>query len=452
MYPIDQSADSQQEFRHSIQLAALGEYLSDEEVRAICMQLDHHWRERLFPPGLTVRSLVYRGLARDRSIANVLADLAASDPRFALEGTASAWCQARHRLPKQLWPELILRSAQRVDKLVGRQHLYHGRPVYIGDGSTLSMPDEPDVVEAFGYTNTRHGRSRFPVARITFLAQAGLQVIWDYRLDPYKTAEDTQFHQMWDRIPDKAIFLGDRHFSSFYNMAKLRQRGVDMISRLNQRRSASKLIHNGKKIGKNQWLVTLYLAPQLRKKYDDSSLPQSLKVRLIRVWFYRGRKRHTLWLVTTLLDPQAYRLEEIVQWYRRRWVIETRIGSIKTTLQLNVLRSKTQSGVRSEVAATILAHNLIWLMIHQAAAKCDIPADRISFACAVKIVLACSKWLSIVTGARRNALYDRMLEFIAKNANRHRPNRVEPRLIKRELVRFAYLRTSREQARVKCLS
>jgi hypothetical protein len=452
MYPIDKSVDSQQEFPRSIQLAALEEYLSDAEIQTICAQYKSAWRDRLFPPGLTVRSLVWRGLSHDRSIGNVLADLAANDARFAEEGTESGWCQARARLPKELWPELIWHNARRVEKLARQQHLYRGRPVYMADGSTLSMPDEPGLVKAFGYTNTRHGRSRFPVARITFLAQAGLQVIWDYRLDPYKTSEDSQFHQMWQRIPENAICLGDRHFGSFYNMAKLRQRGVDLISRLNQRRSASKLIRHGKKIGKNQWLVTFYLAPQLRKKYNDPLLPESLQVRLIRVWFYHGQKRHTLWIVTTLLDPRAYPPDEIVQWYRRRWMIETRIGSIKTTLQLNVLRGKTENSVRSEVAATILAHNLVWLLIHQAAARCDVPAERISFACAVKLIIACSRWFGIVSATKRQVLYDRMLKSIARHTNRHRPGRVEPRLIKRELVRFGYLRTSRQEARAKCLS
>ena len=452
MYAIDPPADSPQEFCRSVQLASLEEYLSDDEIQTICAQYKHSWRDRLFPPGLTVRSLVWRGLSHDRSIANVLADLAAGDPCFAEEGTASAWCQARNRLPQELWPELIASSVRRAEALAGSRHLYRGRPVYLVDGSSLSMPDEPDLVEAFGYANTRHGPSRFPIARITFLAQAGLEVIWDYRLDPYPTDENAQFRRMWGRLPSNAICLGDRHFSSFYNLAKLPQQGVDVISRLNQRRSASKLIGCGKKIGKNQWLVTFYLAPQIRKRYDDPSLPESLQVRLIRVWFYRGSKSHTLWLVTTLLDASAYPAQEIVQWYRRRWTIETRIGSIKTTLQLNVLRSKTQNAVRCEVAATILAHNLIWLLIHQAAAHADVPADRISFAGAIKIVLACSRWFGIIGDARRKALYDRMLAAIARQTNRYRPGRVEPRLIKRELARFAYLRTSRQEARLQCLS
>ncbi len=33
------------------------------------------------------------------------------------------------------------------------------------------------------------------------------------------------------------------------------------------------MIANGKSIGKNEWLVELDLAPQLRKQYDDPTLP-----------------------------------------------------------------------------------------------------------------------------------------------------------------------------------
>jgi len=50
-------------------------------------------------------------------------------------------------------------------------------------------------------------------------------------------------------------------------------------------------------------------------------------VRLIRVCFWRGSRRHTLWLVTTLTDPVKYPRQEIAQFYRTRWGIETRIGS-----------------------------------------------------------------------------------------------------------------------------
>ena len=452
MYRIVNPIKSHQEFRRSIQMAALEEMLCDEEIQDICVGLGHIWRNRELPPPVTVRSTVYRSLSHDRSISAMLADFAASAAPCSSAPTDSAWCQARSRLPEAVWTELLQRSARRLRRLVGKEYLCFARPVYIVDGSTLSMPDEPDLVETFGYANTKHGLSRFPVARITFITLAGTEAVWDYRLDDYRCDENHQFHDMWEALPEGSICLFDRHFSSFYNLAKLRQRHVGVLSRLHHRRDPAKLIRQGRKIGKDDWIVPLKLAPQLRKQYADPSLRQTLYVRLIRVSFLRGHTLRQLWLVTTLMDPVRYSRLELIQLYRRRWEIETRISSIKVTLELTVLRSKTTANVRREVVAAILGHNLVWTLIHQAAKQTDTPVDRISFAGAVKTVLAFSTSLRYATARQRPQLYKLMLEHIAANTNRYRPGRTEPRLIKRDPVRYGYLKVPREIARQQCLT
>jgi hypothetical protein len=126
----------------------------------------------------------------------VVADLAAGGNRPDAAPSAAAWCQARSRLPANLWPKLLQRSVDRLLRLAGHRHLVFGRPLYVVDGSTVSMPDEPELVKAFGYANTRHGPSRFPVARFALILVAGVEAVCAYRLDPYRTAEDKQFHLM----------------------------------------------------------------------------------------------------------------------------------------------------------------------------------------------------------------------------------------------------------------
>jgi putative transposase len=329
MYPIDPPAVCPQSFSTPVQLAALQEFLSDDEIETICRHLGHTWRRRVMPPGVTVRSMVYRSLHPDRSIQAAVADLAAGLPEAA--PTAAAWCQARSRLPADLWPDLLQRSVDRLRRLAGSRHLVFGRPLYVVDGSTLSMPDEPDLVDTFGYANTRHGFSRFPVARFAVMLLAGVEAVCAYRLDPYRTGEDWQLHQMWGQMPDGCICLLDRHFASFYNLAKLPQRDIDVLTRLHQRRRPDRLIAQGRRLGPQEWIVTLDLSPQLRRRYDDPSLPSALRVRLIRVAFRRGRHRRRLWLVTTLLDRRTYPRRALIDLYRRRWGIETRLGSLKTT-------------------------------------------------------------------------------------------------------------------------
>jgi len=452
MIAIDGVALSHQPFRRSVPPAALQDLLSDTEVETICHRLGHTWRRRIFGPAVTVRSMVYRSLHPDKSIRAVLADLAAADDRLEGPPADASWCQARSRLPAPLWPALIRRSVRRLARLAGHRGGYHGRPVYLVDGSTVSMPDTPQLVEAFGYANTKHGPSRFPVARITFLVRAGAEAVCDYRLDPYRTGEDAQFHALWHGVPSGCILLFDRRFCSFYNLAKLRGRRIDVVSRLHQCRRAERLILHGRRLGKDEWLVHLDLDRKLRKRYADPSLPKRLRVRLIRVRFTHGTKRRRLWVVTTLLNPIRYPRRDLVALYRRRWGIETRIGSLKTTLGARVLRSKTPAGVRSELAATVLAHNLVWTLIHQAANQTGTPADRISFVGAIQTVLAFRPVLRAAPPIQRRQRYRLMLQHIAHHTHPHRPGRTEPRLVKRGLRRYGFLKIPRDQARQECLS
>ncbi len=447
MFIIDKSTEDPQTFSQRVPFAALAEVLTDGEIETICRQLEHVWRERRLPPAIMVRSMVYRSLHRNQSIKTLLADMAAADIQRKAP-TDAAWCQARSKLPAALWPKLIQRSVQRLVDSVGDQFLDCGRPVFLVDGSTVSMPDEPELVETFGYANTKHGLSRFPVARMTFLVRAGVQAVCDYKIGHYRTGEDAQFNQMWPAIPKGAICLFDRKFCSFYNLAKLRQRRISVISPLHQRRDPHKLIKAGKRIGPNQWLVRLDLAPQLRKRYRDDSLPRDVQVRLIRVTFRRNGQCKHLWLVTTLLDPQRYSRSSIIKLYRRRWEIETRIGSLKTTLQMNVLQSKKVEHVYSEVAATVLAHNLVWTLIHQAAQHTQRRADRISFLGAVRTVLTFSLQLQTATPTERLKTHTAMLHHIASQTNTYRPDRIEPRLIKRQTRKFGFLKLPRDKARL----
>ena len=450
MYAIVHDSNPHQLSRRSLQLAAIEDVLPDQEVHAICDELGYAWRNRQLPPGCLVRSMVYRGLSPDRSIVAVLADLAALHGA-AGAATGPAWCQARDRLPEAVLVQANRQLVRRMRRRFGVGHTYRGRAVFLVDGTGVSMPDTPALVAAFGYTRSKQYASRFPVARVTVIGLTGVNAVWDWRIDEWRCSEDEQFHEMWHTIPRGAICIFDRYFSSFYNFAMLRGRGIGAISRLHQRRDPQRLIRQGRPLGACQWLVPLELSPQLRRHYNEPTLPQRLWVRLIRVDFRRGGKRCRHWLVTTLSDPRRYPRHEIAELYRRRWTIETRLGEIKTTLQADVLRSKTPEGIRRELAAIVLGHNVVWSLIHQAAEQNHTPAETISFAGAAKTILAFSHELAHASRRQHATLFDAMLRHIARHSSRHRPNRVEPRLIKRDPVRYQFLRMPRDKARLLCL-
>jgi hypothetical protein len=84
-------------------------------------------------------------------------------------------------------------------------------------------------------------------------------------------------------------------------------------------------------------------------------------------------------LVTTLLDAERYPARETLQAYLRRWRLEMCLDDLKTTLGMEVLRSRTPEMLQKEVYGHLLAHNLIRCTMAQASAEHAVPLERISF-------------------------------------------------------------------------
>src|SRR6185503_19099799 len=115
-----------------------------------------------------------------------------------------------------------------------------------------------------------------------------------------------------------------------------------------------------KRLGKDDQLVE-WFKPESRlhpawmtlERYD--ALPDSIIVREIRraVRLEDGR-RITVTVVTTLLDPIAYPADAIIELRMRRWEVETDIGHLKTTMGMDVLKCRSEDGVRKELAVFCL--------------------------------------------------------------------------------------------------
>jgi hypothetical protein len=116
---------------------------------------------------------------------------------------------------------------------------------------------------------------------------------------------------------------------------------------------------------------------------------------------------------------------------------------------MNVLQSRKVKSVYYEVASTVLAHNLVWTLIHQAAQLTKTQADRISFLGAAKTIIAFSFLFQSPDHEERHRAYIAMLYYIASQTNPHRPNRIEPRLIKRQTRKYGFLKIPRCKARLR---
>ncbi len=160
----------------------------------------------------------------------------------------------------------------------------------------------------------------------------------------------------------------------------------------------------------------------------------------------RGKFK-SIWLVTSLLDAERYPAAEIGKVEAGRWRIETVFKELKVTSGADVLRSKKPDGVRNEIAARMIAMNLVRTMMIEAAAAHGKEPTRLSFTAALRLVISTSLRMSTAPLWKLGALYEIMLERIAAETVPERPGRNEPRMKRRETKHYEVLRTTRAKWR-----
>jgi hypothetical protein len=172
--------------------------------------------------------------------------------------------------------------------------------------------------------------------------------------------------------------------------------------------------------------------PAWMSQRDFDALPGSIVVREVRrTARLPGGRRVTATVVTTLLDPARYPAEALVELRLRRWDVETNLRHLKQTMKMDVLRCKSEDGVRKELAVFCLVYNLVRVIMLEAAARQRVGVDRISFADALR-------WM------RHARPGDTLPPLIV---NPPRPHRIEPRCRKRRPKQYDLMNKPRSVLR-----
>ena len=177
------------------------------------------------------------------------------------------------------------------------------------------------------------------------------------------------------------------------------------------------------------------------------ALPAELTLREVRVRVrQRGFRTKTLVVVTTLLDAEEFSAAEIGQLYRLRWRAELDLRSLKTVLQLDHLRCKTPHRVRNEFRMHLLAYNLIRQMMAVAALETGMAPWRISFKGALQTLNSYLPHLA-ATCLPLDEFWAALIKSLAAHPVGNRPDRYEPRIVKRRPKSYKFFRQPREEYR-----
>jgi len=230
------------------------------------------------------------------------------------------------------------------------------------------------------------------------------------------------------------------------------QRGIAGLFRMHQKRRYD--FRRGRLLGVEDHVVC-WTKPERPDWMDEAlyaQLPEELMIRELRVKVQNdGFRVDELILVTTMLDPEVYTKEELAELFLQRWNIELDLRSIKSVMQMDVLRCETPSMVEKEIWMHLLDYNLIRTLMARGAAAHKKEPRQLSFKGAMQALGTFREPLQWTQGRRRARLWEVLLQVIASYEVGDRPNRVEPRAIKRRPKPHKLLNEPREEARNRLL-
>jgi hypothetical protein len=367
-----------------------------------------------------------------------------------------SYSDARQRLPLGVVTRLVRQTAREVEDQASDAWLWKGRRVSLVDGTTASMPDTPGNQQALPQSNAQGVGLGFPLVRMVAVIALASGVVRDLALGPYKgkdTGETALFRTLWDGLESGEIVLGDRYFGSFFGIAGLAWRGVDVLFRMHQRRKFD--FRRGRRLGIEDHVVT-WTKPERPDWMDEETyaqVPDELTVRELRVTVKQpGFRVNELVLVTTMLDAEGYAKEELADLFLQRWNIELDLRSIKDVLQMDVLRCKSPEMVRKEIWMHLLAYNLIRGVMARAAEAHDERPRHLSFKGTWQTMTAFQDALRQASPSERGRLLNEMLKAIASHRVGDRFGRVEPRANKRRPKPQRYLTEPRKEARKRLMA
>ena len=130
------------------------------------------------------------------------------------------------------------------------------------------------------------------------------------------------------------------------------------------------------------------------------------------------------------------------------------IRTVKSVMKMECLRCKTPELIRKEIWTHVLAYNLIRAIMAQAASSHALQPRSISFKGTMQTLEAFQPLIAMLCQhgcSGRREVYEQLLTAITAHRVGNRPNRIEPRQIKRRHKHYVPLSIPREQAKRRIL-
>jgi Transposase DDE domain len=426
--------------------------LTEASIQKVLNEYGVLYRDRVFTPVTTIWGFLSQVLSEDQScrdaVSRIIAHRAANGMTMCSPNTTS-YCTARSRIPTSVLSTLARRTAEELLASVDDRWKWNGRAVFILDGSSVSMPDTPENQAMYPQPPNQQSGLGFPLARITVLLSLATGACHDLAIAPYAgkgTGEKTLFRRLYDSLKPGDVVLADALFDDYFIACELHNRGIDLVAHAHFDRVESQVAESRPDGDILVWQRPNKPHGMTGEQYRN--YPKQLLMRQVTVDARDKNNRvQQFKVVTTILTPSIDG-QQIGALYEHRWAGEVDIRSIKSTMQMDILRCKTPDMVHKEIWTHLLAYNLLRTVMAVAAHENDIEPRKVSFKGAKQAVTAFAPKIETAQPEDRGRLIDALLTTIAYHRVGDRPGRWEPRACKRRPKPAARLTQPRHIAKL----
>ena len=349
-------------------------------------------RKRRLPAQQAIWLVIWMGLIRNQSIKEVCSSMdLALQPSKSNEWSRvapSVITDCRRRLSDSPMHYLFKATVSGwMSKALGKPNDI-GLHVLAVDGTTFRCQDSQENSETFGFISKTH--KPYPQLRLVGLMSVETRLMLSGAFDACEVGEISLARRLKHEVPDNSLTLFDRcYFSAdlfhqWYQSGKSRHWLTPIKNKMRY-----DVIEE---YAENDLLIELPVSAQARKQNPD--LPETWLARFIA---YQEPEGEIKGFITSLLEPEKYPLESILNIYWQRWEIEEGYGELKQTqLQSKItLRSRFASGVKQELWGVLIAYNLIRLEMLEIAIEAKVEPNRISFTAAISLIDTQLRWLAL---------------------------------------------------------
>ncbi|MEK7295963.1 MAG: IS4 family transposase [Actinomycetota bacterium] len=345
-----------------------------EKLESAIEQIEGGQRSRVFTPKITATAMIMSALQEDKTLQNsvMLVKQISQQEGIDVSLNTASYTTARQRLT----PESMHKVYQDVvAKGLSGGPRWHKREVYLMDGTYIQLRDTLELRKKYPFQQGHKCPSGLLVGAI----HAGSGQLADFELsDRYRTELELG-HRIMQRLPTGNVVVVDELYSSFCFLYLAKHYGIDMVAPCKRKRSF-KVIAS---LGKGDDLVEITFDRTRRKASGtlwwekvDVVYPKTLRLRRIQYNHPKNGKPCTL--LTTLLDPDIP-AQDIVLLYTKRWDVELSIRELKTIMDIDIVRSKSEDMVFKELLAAFIGYNLIRQLMKEADPPSFFPSDEALF-------------------------------------------------------------------------